>query len=71
MKIEKGIPIPKANGESKWREVLIQMEIGDSIIVPQSTRANVQRVARDVGCRLTARQMDSQNCRLWMVEKKL
>lgn len=66
IKIEKGIPIPKAKSQG-ISAALRAMNVGDSIVMPAAQRGNLYACAKSVGVRLTLRSIDAGTVRVWRV----
>lgn len=67
MKIEKNIPIPPR--QCRYPE-LVQMEIGDSILIKEprgSVQNTVCRIGKRLGVKFTTRQMN-HGVRVWRVK---
>lgn len=66
VRIEKGI-LPPWGIRSGYRAVVMQMEAGDSIVVPDKDREHWRREASRIGARLCARRLDEKPgyYRLW------
>lgn len=70
MKIEKNIPITRAN---RFRIPFDEMENGDSVFVPEdemsygTLRVSAHKYGRKTGKRMTVRKQEN-GCRVWRVE---
>ena len=68
--IEKGVPLPapRKKREEGLTATMRNMEVGDSILVPQSRRSNVYMVQKALGHKYTVRQVDKSQVRIWRIE---
>jgi hypothetical protein len=65
LKIEKGIPIPRSHGNGVI-PTLRQLEVGDSVVVPQPTNnANSSAAAALGKGNFICRKVDDQHTRVW------
>jgi len=73
MKVEKNIPIPpkKSRAKNNYAPLLRGMEVGDSIVFDrEEMRVNTFYVtARRLGYKITVREIDDNQNRLWLLEK--
>ena len=70
MKIEKGVPITSvySTRSGKWKDLLLDMEIGDSVLVDTKTETMTIRAASfGLGMRVTCRK-EADKFRVWRVE---
>jgi hypothetical protein len=69
MKIEKGVPLPQPRGAANGvTKVMRQMEIGDSIIIPLVSRANVRNYGLRLGIHFVTRKISETEVRVWRVK---
>lgn len=67
MEIEKGIPIPFS---VTFKTILAQLEVGDSVLSPQShdaTRSSIYRYGKELGRKFTTRKVARDGIRVWRV----
>ena len=72
IQVDRGIPLPRPRRDRRWKYPWLEMEVGDSFLVPDER--NVLRMVR-VGCstsrrhgmRFEARQVEG-GVRVWRVE---
>lgn len=66
--IEKGVPIPKRAGWSKYSKAIREMEVGDSVFVTEQKEVcNLQSTSYRLGIRMSSRKVDG-GWRLWRIE---
>ena len=68
--IDKGIPVPMQN-YGKNREILKQLEVGDSIYFPEDYQRILNgfyNVAKRLGIKIAIRRQPEGGCRLWRVK---
>ena len=70
--IEKDIPIPKMRW-AKYRDVIVRMEVNDSVVVPTHKDAQKLRmsIARHLGLKATSRKLDDGSYRVWVTAEAL
>ena len=68
MKIDKNIPFP-TNGYGKWRELLKNLEEGDSFLLETLDRANAYNVTKKYGLKITIR-ITEEGLRAWVIGKR-
>jgi len=74
LKIEKGVPVPKARRgrEGRFRKALLAMEVGDSFACAangnRSTEGAIRDAARKAGVKITMRRLDAGSVRVWRVQ---
>ena len=70
MKIDKGVPITSGpqTRSGKWKDLLLDMEIGDSVLVDSKTETMTIRAASfGLGMRVTCRK-EADKFRVWRIE---
>lgn len=66
--IEKGIPMPKRGGWSKYSKTIYEMGVGDSVFfTEQKDACNFQKQSRRLGLRMSFRSVDG-GWRVWRVK---
>ena len=68
--IDKGIPVPQQN-YGKNRELLKQLEVGDSIYFAQDNQRILNgyyNVAKRLGIKISIRKQSEGGCRLWRLK---
>ena len=67
--IEKNVPMPTSRYSSKWAKILDDMEIGDSIVLPDRRTSSLfcQHGYRR-GMIFTVRKQDDNDLRIWRKE---
>tara|TARA_Y100001937_G_scaffold20866_1_gene29285 strand:+ start:1376 stop:1612 length:237 start_codon:yes stop_codon:yes gene_type:complete len=67
--IEKNVPMPTSRYSSKWAKILDDMEIGDSIVLPDRRTSSLfcQHGYRR-GMKFTVRKQDDSHLRIWRKE---
>jgi hypothetical protein len=68
--IDKGIPVP-TNNYGKNRELLKQLEVGDSIYFAEDNQSILScyyNVAKRLGIKITIRRQPEGGCRLWRLK---
>ena len=73
MKIEKNIPMPeKRSSSGKYKDVLRQMEIGDSVSASFNEQAGLRQAAKVLGFRIAARKENKgkfpSKFRIWRIK---
>jgi hypothetical protein len=69
IKFEKGVPIPE-DGRGKRRSPAWQIQPGDSIVLPSTSRPSWGIILRKRGLHYVSRDVGEGNIRLWCLEKK-
>ena len=73
MKVEKNVPIPpkKSRAKNNYVTILREMEVGDSILVTKQEMSlnSLYVTAKRLGFKVTSRQIDENQNRLWLLEK--
>jgi hypothetical protein len=64
-KIEKGIPMPDRHPLKGIAEIMRQMEIGDSIVVPMSGRTNMRNYATRTNIQIITKKINEKEVRVW------
>jgi hypothetical protein len=70
-KIEKGVPMtaPSRDRSGKWKDLLGQMEVGDSVQLDSQTQAtSIRNTAKRMGMQVRCQQQDDESFRAWRVE---
>ena len=70
MKIDRGVPITSVSStrSGKWKDLLLDMEIGDSVLVDTKTETmTIRAAAKVLGMKVTVRGEDDK-FRVWRVE---
>ena len=70
-KINKDIPIPRQgiNGNGKWQSIIVNMQIGDSMLVRnQSEARGATRAIQQLHNKHTKVRKEGDEYRVWMVE---
>jgi hypothetical protein len=70
MKIDRGVPITSASStrSGKWKDLLLDMEIGDSVLVDTKTETmTIRAAAKGLGMKVTVRG-DDNKFRVWRIE---
>jgi len=70
-KIEKGVPMtaPSRDRSGKWKDLLGQMEVGDSVQLESQTQAtSIRNTAKRMGMQVRCQQQDDESFRAWRVE---
>jgi hypothetical protein len=67
IKIEKGIPIPRARGGVKSHELAAvqRLEVGDSVVLPKYCKAAMGAWQQRMGIKLTMRALNAETIRIW------
>ena len=73
--IEKGIPLPPirpvGNRYGRWVDIVRQMEIGDSVVLPRKVLGSIYAACRRHGWKVRIQtQPDGATLRLWRVAKE-
>lgn len=70
IKIEKGIPItPQIHG-GKWKNIFLQMEVGDSIVVSKKEYHSLYNCIKRQGMAIVYRAKKDGQYRVWKVENE-
>lgn len=71
MKIEKGIPIPKAirSKGPTMKSALESMDVGDSVVIDSESLDSWRSAACDLKCKVSARIISQTKHRLWLTQK--
>jgi hypothetical protein len=64
--IESGVPLPQSMSR-RCRDVLGEMKLGDSILIPLIDREVWRRTAMHMGMHVCTRAAGTKNSRLWLV----
>ncbi len=72
IKIEKGVPLPPkkptGNRRGRWVDVVRNMEIGDSVLLPGHAMTSIYAACKRNGWKVLVQvQPDNPNLRLWRV----
>lgn len=67
IKIEKGIPVPRAVKSGPVLEALRKMQVGDSILISAGERNNTHNRSKIANIKITTRQ-EGEKLRVWRVE---
>ena len=70
-KIEKGVPMtaPSRDRSGKWKDLLGQMEVGDSVQLESQTQAtSIRNTAKRMGLLVRCQQQDDGSFRAWRIE---
>jgi hypothetical protein len=70
-KIEKGVPMtaPSRDRSGKWKDLLGQMEVGDSVQLDSQTQAtSIRNTAKRMGLLVRCQQQDDGSFRAWRIE---
>ena len=70
-KIEKGVPMtaPSRDRSGKWKDLLGQMEVGDSVQLESQTQAtSIRNTAKRMGMQVRCQQQEDESFRAWRVE---
>ncbi len=75
IKIEKGIPLPPTkpagNRRGRWVDIVRNMEIGDSVLLPGHAMTSIYAACRRNGWKVRVQlQSDDRSLRLWRVPKE-
>tara|TARA_Y100000114_G_scaffold129591_1_gene127073 strand:- start:49 stop:285 length:237 start_codon:yes stop_codon:yes gene_type:complete len=67
--IEKNVPMPTSRYCSKWAKIIDDMEVGDSIVLPDRRTSSLfcQHGYRR-GMKFTVRKQDNNDLRIWRKE---
>ncbi len=69
-KIEKNIPVPGRANNARWKELVEQMEVGDSVLVHSRNEAmNIRNAIVIAGFRCVTRGNDTKTPRVWKLLK--
>ena len=70
-KIEKGVPMtaPSRVRSGKWKDLLDQMEVGDSVQLEGQTQAtSIRNTGKRMGMLVRCQQQDDGSFRAWRIE---
>ena len=70
-KIEKGVQMtaPSRDRSGKWKDLLGQMEVGDSVQLDSQTQAtSIRNTAKRMGLLVRCQQQDDGSFRAWRIE---
>ncbi len=70
-KIEKGVPMtaPSRDRSGKWKDLLGQMEVGDSVQLESQTQAtSIRNTAKRMGLLVRCQQQEDESFRAWRIE---
>ena len=70
-KIEKGVPMtaPSRDRSGKWKDLLGQMEVGDSVQLDSQTQAtSIRNTAKRMGLLVRCQQQDDDSLRAWRIK---
>ena len=70
-KIEKGVPMtaPSRDRSGKWKDLLGQMEVGDSVQLDSETQAtSIRNTAKRMGLLVRCQQQDDDSFRAWRIK---
>ncbi len=70
-KIEKGVPMtaPSRDRSGKWKDLLGQMEVGDSVQLDSQTQAtSIRNTAKRMGLLVRCQQQDDDSFRAWRIK---
>ena len=70
-KIEKGVPMtaPSRDRSGRWKDLLRQMEVGDSVLLESQTQAtSIRNTAKRMGMQVRCQQQEDESFRAWRVE---
>jgi len=70
-KIEKGVPMtaPSRDRSGKWKDLLGQMEVGDSVQLDSQTQAtSIRNTAKRMGLLVRCQQQEDDSFRAWRIE---
>ncbi len=70
-KIEKGVPMtaPSRDRSGKWKDLLGQMEVGDSVLLESQTQAtSIRNTAKRMGLLVRCQQQDDDSFRAWRIK---
>ena len=70
-KIEKGVPMtaPSLDRSGKWKDLLGQMEVGDSVQLESQTQAtSIRNTAKRMGLLVRCQQQEDESFRAWRIE---
>ena len=66
MKIDKNIPIPNRGRHGKWKELVSQMDVGDSVLVKIKERSAMNNAMVAQGYKGTTR-IEGDKIRVWRI----
>ena len=70
-KIEKGVPMtaPSRDRSGRWKDLLRQMEVGDSVLLESQTQAtSIRNTAKRMGLLVRCQQQDDDSFRAWRIK---
>ncbi len=70
-KIEKGVPMtaPSRDRSGRWKDLLRQMEVGDSVLLESQTQAtSIRNTAKRMGMQVRCQQQEDESFRAWRIE---
>ncbi len=70
-KIEKGVQMtaPSRDRSGKWKDLLGQMEVGDSVQLDSQTQAtSIRNTAKRMGLLVRCQQQEDDSFRAWRIE---
>ena len=70
-KIEKGVPMtaPSRDRSGRWKDLLGQMEVGDSVQLDSQTQAtSIRNTAKRMGLLVRCQQQEDDSFRAWRIE---
>jgi len=70
-KIEKGVPMtaPSRDRSGKWKDLLNQMSVGDSVVVDEQSQAtSIRNTGKSMGLLVRCQQQDDGSFRAWRIE---
>jgi hypothetical protein len=68
IKIEKGVPLPERHRLHGISAIMQKMEIGDSIVIPASSRSNMKAYANRHKIDITTRAINDKEVRVWRIK---
>ena len=71
IKIEKGIPVPLGSytRHTGITSLFRKMEIGDSILIPESKKRSAYNCSRQIGALVKIRLDGKEMVRVWLIKK--
>jgi hypothetical protein len=70
-KIEKGVPMtaPSRDRSGRWKDLLRQMEVGDSVLLESQTHAtSIRNTAKRMGMQVRCQQQEDESFRAWRIK---
>ena len=70
-KIEKGVPMtaPSRDRSGRWKDLLRQMEVGDSVLLESQTQAtSIRNTAKRMGMQVRCQQQEDESFRAWRID---